>query len=64
MYDFGFLQYAMLNMESFPMFLQTVQLPSLELMSLGASKVTTPEDNNCNVRWNSGKPSPFHTEIH
>lgn len=37
MYDSGFLEYAMWNIESFPLFLQTVQLPSSELMSLGTS---------------------------
>jgi hypothetical protein len=63
MYDLGFLQYAMLNIESIPVLLQTAQLPSSELMSLVASKITAPDDNNCNVWWNSGKPSPFYTEI-
>jgi hypothetical protein len=53
--DFGFLEYAMLNKESFPKFLQTVQLPSSELMSLGTSKIIAKDvtsDNNHKVRWN------------
>jgi hypothetical protein len=40
MYDFGFWEYAMWNTENFPVFLQTVQLPSSEFMSLGASEIT------------------------
>lgn len=68
MYDFGFWEYAMWNIKRFPMFLQTAQLPSSELMSLGTSKITakdiTHDDNNCNVWWNSGKLSTFYMEIH